>query len=420
MIKRRKQTIGFPLRFACSALALLIVVGSCMIGAAAKKAYISEITIAAGEDALTTLESKGYSVLFQGMNLVTSNGTTVYLGYKKGTTAITDLVVSTQQSSTITYGNISYKSVSSISLNEGTDGTPIYLYYTNDSAAGGKITSLDTVSGFTEQDEVVSLRNDGSSPVRMNDGTLANLDKGIDGNELYLLMYRSSEIKQYISDACVVTGSTKAEAINSAASKGCDYYLDKDMSSGNTVTYIAFQRTSDKNNAITKLEFDGSKVSVDKSKQTSSYLLDISSEKLFNGSFTIGDWAGVYASYNKSVSKSSNEYKALLNSTVNCSCILAGSSGIYALYEGDVKSTVKPEETTTAEEATTGEEVTDEYFDIDKTVTTTVADENAEGKSTASAISKGSIIAISCFSVVIILILIGAVIYRKKGRRKKA
>ncbi len=420
MIKRRKQTIGFPLRFACSALALLIVVGSCMIGAAAKKAYISEITIAAGEDALTTLESKGYSVLFQGMNLVTSNGTTVYLGYKKGTTAITDLVVSTQQSSTITYGNISYKSVSSISLNEGTDGTPIYLYYTNDSAAGGKITSLDTVSGFTEQDEVVSLRNDGSSPVRMNDGTLANLDKGIDGNELYLLMYRSSEIKQYISNACVVTGSTKAEAINSAASKGCDYYLDKDMSSGNTVTYIAFQRTPNKNDAITKLEFDGSKVSVDKSKQTSSYLLDISSEKLFNGSFTIGDWAGIYASYNKSVSKSSNEYKALLNSTVNCSCILAGSSGIYALYEGDVKSTVKPEETTTAEEATTGEEVTDEYFDIDKTVTTTVADENAEGKSTASAISKGSIIAISCFSVVIILILIGAVIYRKKGRRKKA
>lgn len=420
MIKRRKQTIGFTLRFACSALALLIVAGSCMIGAGAKKAYISEVTIAAGEDALTTLESKGYSVLFQGMNLVTSNGTTVYLGYKKGTTAITDLVVSTQQSSTITYGNISYKSVSSISLNEGTDGTPIYLYYTNDSAAGGKITSLDTVSGFTEQDEVVSLRNDGSSPVRMNDGTLANLDKGIDGNELYLLMYRSSEIKQYISDACVVTGSTKSEAINSAASKGCDYYLDKDMSSGNTVTYIAFQRTSNKNDAITKLEFDGSKVSIDKSKQTSSYLLDISSEKLFNGSFTIGDWAGVYASYNKSVSKSSNEYKALLNSTVNCSCILAGSSGIYALYEGDVKSTVKPEETTTAEEATTGEEVTDEYFDIDKTVTTTVADENAEGKSTASAISKGSIIAISCFSVVIILILIGAVIYRKKGRRKKA
>ena len=420
MIKRRKQTLGFPLRFACSALALLIVAGSCMIGAGAKKAYISEVTIAAGEDALTTLESKGYSVLFQGMNLVTSDGTTVYLGYKKGTTAITDFVVSTQQSSTITYGNISYKSVSSISLNEGTDGTPIYLYYTNDSSAGGKITSLDTVSGFTEQDEVVSLRNDGSSPVRMNDGTLANLDKGIDGNELYLLMYRSSEIKQYISDACVVTGSTKAEAVNSAASKGCDYYLDKDMSSGNTVTYIAFQRTSNKNDAITKLEFDGSKVSIDKSKQTSSYLLDISSEKLFNGSFTIGDWAGVYASYNKSVSKSSNEYKALLNSTVNCSCILAGSSGIYALYEGDVKSTVKPEETTTAEEATTGEEVTDEYFDIDKTVTTTVADENAEGKSTASAISKGSIIAISCFSVVIILILIGAVIYRKKGRRKKA
>ncbi len=420
MIRRRKQTIGFPLRFACSAIALLIFAGSCMISAGAKKAYISEVTIAAGEDALTTLESKGYSVLFQGMNLVTSNGTTVYLGYKKGTTAITNFVVSTQKSSTITYGSISYKSVSSISLNEGTDGTPIYLYYTNDSSAGGKITSLDTVSGFTEQDEVVSLRNDGSSPVRMNDGTLANFDKGIDGNELYLLMYRSSEIKQYISNACVVTGSTKAETVNSAASKGCDYYLDKDMSSGNTVAYIAYQRTSDKNNAITKLDIDGTSLSFDKSKQASSYLLDISNDKLFNGSFTLGDWAGVYASYDKSVSKSSSEYKSLQNSTVNCSCVLAGSSGIYALYEGDVQSTVKAEETTTTEEATTGEAVTDEYFGIDKSVTTTVADDNPEGKTTASAISKGSVIAVSCFSALIILILIGAVIYRKKGRGKKA
>ncbi len=418
MFRKRKIIIGYPFKIACLMLSLIIIAASCFVSAGAKKAYVSEVTLATGENAMTTLESKGYSVLFQGLNLVTSDGATVYLGYKKGTEAITGFIVSTQKSSTIIYGGVSYKAVSSVSLNEGTDGTPIYLYFTKDASAGDGITSLDTVSGFTEQDEVVSLRNDGSSPVRMNDGTLANLDKGLDGNELYLLMYRSSSVKRYISDAYIVSGSSKAEAINSAASKGCDYYLDKDMSSGNTVTYIAYRRTADKSQAITKLTVNGSELTADKDKQSGSYLMDISSSRLFNDSFTTGDWASVYASYDKSVSKSSADYKALLSSKDACSCVLTGNAGIYAIYEGTVTSTVKEEVTTT--EAVTAEEATDEYFDIDKTVTTTVADENAEGKSAASAISKGSIIAISCFAVVIILILIGAVIYRRKGRRKKA
>ncbi len=398
-------------------LALLVIAASCFVSAGAKKAYISEVTIATGEDAITTLESKGYSVLFQGMNLVSSDGATVYLGYKKGTEAITDFVVSTQKSNTITYGGVSYKSVSSVSLNEGTSGTPIYLYFTKDASAGDKITSLDTVSGFTEKDEVVSLRNDGSSPVRMNDGTLANLDKGIDGNELYLLMYRSSSVKRYISDAYIVSGSSKAEAVNSAASKGCDYYLEHDMSTGDTVTYIAYQRTADKNQAITKLEVNDSKLTADKDKQSVAYLMDISSSKLFNDNFTVGDWGAVYASGNKSISRNSDDYKALLSSKDACSCVLTGNSGIYAIYEGSVTSTVKEEVTTT--EAATAEDATDEYYDIDKSVTTTVVDENPEGSVSASAFSKGNVITICIFLAVIFLIVIVIFIYRKKGRGKK-
>ncbi len=419
MRKGVKSFCKRALKLSCFTLSLFLAVISLSVKTCAAKGYISEVTVAVGENAREALESNGYSVLFQSMNLVSDDSSTVVLGYKTGPDAITDFIVSTQKSDTITYGSASYTLVSDINLNEGTSGTPIYLYSTKDSSAGSKITSLDTVSGFSDKDEVISLKNDGSSPVRMNDGTLANFDSGISDNQLYLIMYRSEAVRQYISDAYIVTGTTKSEAINTAASKGCDFYLDYDISGNNndTVSYIAYRRTGDKNNAISHIDINGSDLKYSKSPQSGSYLLDISDYKLFGKDFELGKWAGVYIASDKSVSKTSDSYKALSSSKEACSCVLTGNSGIYAVYLGSVESNYT--EPATVVTTTASEAVTDEFYDIDKTVEQTEVTDNSEVNSTASVITDGSTKAIICLLIIVILTVIAAGIYIKRRKEEK-
>lgn len=418
--KINKSRIGIV----CIMLTICMVINSFSVCAFAKESYISEVTLATGANARTNLEKSGYSVMFQGLNLVTDDNKSsmVYLGYKKGSNAITDFIVSDKKESSIASNGHTYNLVADVNLNNGTSGSAIYLYCTSDSSAGEGITSLDTVSGFTSEDSVVSLRNDGSSPVRTDDGKLANFDKGISNNELYLLMYRESSIKQYISNVCMVTASTKAKALNSAASKGCDYYLDKDISdSNNNVTYIAYQRTADQTQAVTELGIDGDDVKLSRDGKSGAYLLDISNGKLFNDSFTLGDWAGIYAATNKSISKTSSEYKSFAKSKDECSCVSAGDRKIYGIYLGTANVSV-PEETTqatTEQESTTVEEVTDEYLDIEKEETTeATTEEETEGDKSGSVISSGNIKAIIVFLVIIVLVVVGLLIYKKKGKKK--
>ncbi len=420
MLKGVKIFRRYAVKLACFTLSLILAFTSLCISAFAAKGYVSEVTVAAGENARESLESSGYTVLFQSMNLISDDSSTVVLGYKMGSNAITDFVVSSQKSDTVTYKSATYALVSDVSLNEGTDGTPIYLYSTRDSSAGNKITSLDTVSGFSDKDDVISLKNDGSSPVRMSDGTLANFDSGISDSELYLIMYRSEAVRQYIADAYVVTGSTKSEAINTAASKGCDFYLDYDMSGNNsdTVSYIAYRRTSDKSDAISHIDINGSDLKYTKSAQSNSYLLDISDYKLFDKAFELGKWAGIYIASDKSVSKDSDSYKALSGSKEICSCVLTGNSGVYAVYLGSVESNYT--EPATVKTTISSEAATDEFYDIDKIVEQTEVTDNDEGNSTASVISNGSVKAIICLLIIVILTVIGAVIYTKSKGRKES
>ena len=419
MIKKAKK---YLLNFTCVMLSIFVVCSSFSVCAYAQETYISEVAISSGANARENLEKKGYTVLFQGMNLVTNenDSSAVFLGYKKGSSAITDFIVSTTKNDSINYNSCTYNLVSNTSLNVGVGGTAIYLYYTKDSSAGDAITSLDTVSGFSDTDEVVSLKNDGSSPVRTDDGKLANLDKGISNNELYLLMYRNAGIKQYISKVCKVTATSKAKAVNAAASKGCDYYLDSDLSSDkNKVTYVAYQRTADKSQAITQINFDD-ELKFSNDENATSALVDISSAKLFDKSFTLGEWAGVYAASDKSISRSSKEYKALASSKDECSCVRIGSSKLYAIYLGKVQ--VSADETTTFEEtteqeSTTSEEVTDEFLDIEKEeeTTTEVTDENNK---TASVFGSGSAKKIIIFSAITVLVIVGLFVYKKmKGKK---
>ncbi len=417
MQKSKCEIFRRLLVIACLIFSLLAVTGGHVN--AACEACISEISIRAGENSRTELESAGYTVLFQGMNLFSEGDSTVTLGYKKGGSAITGLVVSAECADSITYDGCTFFLVSDTSLNEGTAGRPIYLYYTMDSAAGGGITSLDTVSGFTDREEVVSLRNDGSSPVLMNDGTLANLDNGISNSELYLLVYRNGKIRQYIADAYIVEGSTIAEAVNSAASKGCDYYLDYDMSGNDGVSYIAYRRTADKSEAITKISIRGSELSFEKDSSSDTYLIDISNYKLFAKDFRLGSWAGIYAVYDKTVSKASDEYRALSKSTVRGSCVPAGDAGIYAVYEGRADGSAEEITEPVQTASSSAGNATDEFYNIDKSSgttgkETTSTDDGSE--SAASVISRGNIIAIICFLCIIALTVVFTLIIVKKKR----
>ncbi len=451
---KMKRILKYALK-TVSVLLLLVATGSFAVCAHAQTSSISEVTIAVGTEGRASLENSGYTVLFQGMNLVSSDESAmVYLGYKRGSSGITGLLVSTQSTGSIAYGDCTYQLVSGTNLNNGVGGTPLYLYCTWDSAAGSAITSLDTVSGLSDTDEVIALRNDGSSPVRMDDGTLANLDSGIRNSEIYLLMYRSENIKRYISDACIVTAGSKAAAVNQAASLGCDYYLENDIGGSGVVSYIAYQRTSDVSKAITKFSIVDAQAQVERNEQSTVHLLDITSGKLFDDTFALGDWAGIYASYDRSVSRSSSQYKALLNSTDLSSCVWAGDPDIYALYEGDYAAAeaaaaeaangeeTKPEtdpngaaasssetaassEETNKEASATGSAV-DESYDIGKQIETvgdtsadasTIAEDGAD--TAASVVSGGNTAAIACFVVLLIFVVAGAVIYLKIWKKKK-
>ncbi len=405
----------------CLLLSAFLAVGCCITASAASESCISEISLEVGADSRTQLEDKGYSVLFQGMNLSSENDSTVTLGYKKGADAITALIISTEYAASLTYNSCSFRPVSSVSLNAGTSGKPLYLYYTKDSKAGSGITRLDTVSGFTDRDDVVPLRNDGSSPVLMNDGTLANLDSGIDNSELYLLVYRVGKIRRYISNACIVKSSTKAQAINSAASKGCDFYLDCDISdSDSEVCYIAYKRTADKADAITKITVSGENLSFEKNKQANAYLIDISDYKPFDQSFKLGDWAGLYAASDKSVSKTSDEYKALAASTESCSCVSAGKSEIYASYEGTADASAEQAQKTVVTTTASSNNAMDEFYNIEKTeAVETPTDGGSSDSSTASAISGGSIAAMVCLLAGIALIAACVIVLKKRQLKKK-
>ncbi len=424
MIKKKK-IFGHAIRALSVLLLVLTAAGGLSVCAYAKTSYISEISVAVGTEGRSNLESRGYSVLFQGLNLVSSDGSAVYLGYKRGSNAITGLVVSTQRSSTLSYDGCSYSLASEYSLNYGNGGTALYLYYTRDGAAGGRITSLDTASGFSNTDEVLSLRNDGSTPVRMSDGTLANLDKGVYNSEIYLLMYREPGVQRYIADVCLVSGGTKAEAVNRAASLGCDHYIDKDIGGSGETAYLAYRRTSDADAAVTGFSLSAGEVQLERDGQSGVRLIDVTAGRFFDDSFELGDWAGVYASYDRALSRNSSQYKSLSESTQACSCVSAGDNDIYALYEGvftDAEPEV-PEEPEASEEPEAAEEpaddAVDEFYDIDKSgdeasdAGDETADADGEEGLIASVINSGSIVAISCISIIIILAVIGTWIYIK-------
>lgn len=419
----RKVTNTFSRSVFCIFMVLSIMC-SLAVTANANPSYISDIAIATGKDAVSKLEHNGYNVLFQGLNVETDEDSMVYLGYKKGDKPITNLVVSAQKSDTVTVDSVSYSLVSDINLNKGTKGKALYLYFTRDTKAGGGITSLDTVAGYPEKEEVLPLKNDGSSPVRTNEGKPADFDDGISDCELYVLMQRDNEICQYISNACLVSGETKADAIKAAAGNGCDYYLENNLNDANGYTFIAFQRTKNKSDAITKLDWTEEELTFEKDASSSTYLLDITKSRQYDDSFLLGDWLALYAARTRAIKRNSDKYDKLSENKSPCSCVpLNATNDIYACYLGNVaqpKVDSPAEETTLVQTITEAKEsdATDEYLDIDKTdeeesISGADPDQNGEMEA-ASIIGDGNIKEIIALSLIMVVILILTIISRKR------
>ena len=323
--------------------------------------------------------------------------------------AYTDIIVSDSKAKTITSGSLTYYLVSEISLNNGTGGAPIYLYFTKDTKAGGGISSLDTVSGFSDKDEIIPILNDGSSPVRTQNGKLANFDKGIENCELYLIKNSEESVRPYISDIRIVSGKSKSEAVIAAADSGCDFYLAYNLNKSDGFTLVAYQRTSDKADAVTDFRLNGSELSIEKNKDSAKFLLDISDSLIFENKFTLSDWAELFISTSKSVSDDAAAYKPLSESKDECSCVSVGTSfPLFAVYLGKTENqeqAVKTEEPT--EVQSKASDATDDLLDIDKEEETSEVDVSESSEMTISSVlGNGNIRNIAIFSIVIIAVLI--------------
>lgn len=436
-------------RLAATVSAVVIAMLGLTVAVDAKTVYLSELTVAVGEDSITTLEKQGYTVLFQGMNLVTEPDSAVYLGYKKGGTAITDIVVSDKKSSTITVGNITYALVSNVSLNQGTDGTPIYLYYTKVDKAGSGLAGIETATITEDSGSLDSLLNDGSTPVLDSDGKLANIEKGLSDGALYLKKIPAQAIKQYISRATLVTGTTRDEALLKVINNGYDCFLDESLGK-KSVTYLAYCRTAEKSDALTGLYLadetsavEGYTVSGtagDKKlfvrKGDEAPLLDVATYLIFEDSFTLADWSSLYfarlpSTGAKAFMLQDSNYKALLKNNTACSSILSGVSesgaSIYGIYCGKAtapKMISASEETTTSQTTTqpitvaeaVEEDITDALIENEKSEEA-VSEETTQLETdsmVSSVLGKGNFVAVILLTVAVIAVVVILTILKKR------
>lgn len=289
---------------------------------------ISQIKIESGDEAAEKLESGGYTVLFQNLN--PAGGKRIYLGYKLGTNAITDLVVSSELKTSLSVASVNYTPVSSLNLNQGTKGKPVYLYSTTDMKAGSGIVSLDYVKD--NKDDSVNLLEkfgDGSVPVRTTDGSAADFDEGIDRRDLYFFAVHKNSCMPYVSDMKIVNVSSGENAFKKIVASGCNYFNSEPVVRTNgTDSYLCYNRTADASQAVRyaavsesseidgitytgagSFNLNGESVNLyyTKDNAVGNPVTEVTKGKLTNDSFTLGDWAKAYFSRTSS-SAMSNIY----------------------------------------------------------------------------------------------------------------
>ena len=284
---------------------------------AAERLCISQIKIESGSGAAENLESEGYTVLYQNLNPL--GGERIYLGYKLGAKSFTGLVVSSELKSSISVNSVNYTPVSSLNLNKGTGGKPVYLYGTTDSKAGSGIVAL-TYAKDSKDGSVNMLEkfNDGSVPVRTADGQAADFDEGIEERDLYFFTVHENACLPYVSELKTVNVSSGEDAFKKIVASGCNYFNTEPVAqSDGTSTYLCYNRTADAAEAVRftaisdnaeidgitylsagSFQLNGKGVSLyyTKDKTVGNPVSEITKGSLSNEGFTMGDWAKAYFS----------------------------------------------------------------------------------------------------------------------------
>lgn len=183
-----------------------------------------------------------------------ANGEYCYIGYnytKTASNAITKLIVSRQNKETIEVDGVQYTRVGYDSLNEDTDGTDIYLYYTKDKRFGNGIKKLS--GSFDSQ-----LPNDEDIWDYVTDDNYetANLNEGV-GRPCYLFQDVDGKktINKYVTDIIVSSRDKKDNAIDNIYDNNFTNYIDFDFNkgAGGEYCYLGYKNTIDSSKAITNM-----------------------------------------------------------------------------------------------------------------------------------------------------------------------
>lgn len=422
---------------------------------ASERMCISDIKIESGVDAGERLEADGYTVLFQNLNPSSENR--MYLGYKLGEKAITNLIVSSELKSNISVGSISYHSVSSLNLNQGTDGKPVYLYSTTDAGAGNGIIALSFIKDNKDKRaKLLESINDGSVPVRTVDGNPADFDEGIGERDLFLLTVREKACLPYVSDIKIVNVNSSENAFRKIVSSGCNYFCNEPLTqTDSSSTYLCCNRTADVSEALRSVvisdssEIDGItyqsagscningerlNLYYTKDKTEGNPVVEVVKGSLFYGNFTLGEWAKSYFSGVPSSARSSiyseNTYNTLIesdeeytqlqiknrsnNNTAKIDLYMIVSANGLNIENSDERSVVLPDE----QKNENGELQHDiEVNGIEKEEETRESTDkslNAYG----SAISGGSLIAIAVMAITAVIAVSIMVIVKDRKNSK--
>ena len=234
--------------------AVLIIPVSLPVSAANKR-FITELRLAAGEDAVAALEEDGWSVTMVGLNITTDSASQVYLAYKLNTgSPLTNVIVSPDVGDTCTDENgIVYKCMSHVDVDEGIGGKAGCLYATTDERAGSPLVGIDVLRSSSDSGKVLyPITNDGAEIVRTPKGVPADLEAASETDVVYLAQIRDGIVRPYISEIGVVTNTDKWNAVYTACERGYNYYVDGDLDdSTDTYTLICYERTADPAQAVT-------------------------------------------------------------------------------------------------------------------------------------------------------------------------
>ncbi|MBP5208604.1 MAG: hypothetical protein J6330_09150, partial [Clostridia bacterium] len=224
---------------------------------AANRRFITELRVAAGEDAVATLEADGWSVMMVGLNVTSDPAAQVYLAFKQNTGApITNVIVSPDVGDTCTDSKgFVYNCVSHVDVDTGIEGSAGCIYATTDERAGAPLVGLDVLRGDSATSDVLyPITNDGAEIVRTPSGAPADLENTGTTGVVYLAQIRDGIVRPYISEIGVVTDTDKWNAVYTACERGYNYYVEGDIDdSTETYTIIAYERTANPKKAITNI-----------------------------------------------------------------------------------------------------------------------------------------------------------------------